>query len=100
MKYDKKICLILSTIIERVSDKDEDKKISVSSLVDKILPTFQKSSAISLVEILEVEYLLLGEWGECGLAVFLDGKYQEVIRLAYETTSRNIKSWIIQEKRG
>lgn len=97
MKYDERICKILSNLIEVIPpEKRENYVIPVKDLVPEVKGTMTKHFLESLLNTLQIEYVIPGDDGECGLAVFLDRDIREVIRLTFEGSSEGIHSWITE----
>lgn len=96
MKYDKKICKILSDLIDVIpSEKARESKFlkleTFPALIERGMTQYYVEE---LLNVLSIEFVIFGDDGECGLAVFLDDDYKEVIRLAFEQSSKGTHSWI------
>lgn len=88
-----KLCHLVSEFLNEISHKTRSGR-QVLQVRDYFSP--QKSYMLSaFFDIADIDYVFFGTWGECGMAVFLDGDMVEVFRVAFvdEETTR---CWFIK----
>lgn len=97
-QFEEKICSYFNTLLDTIPYKkrNKEKLVLVESYLPKIKGTYLQESVYSLIGILEIKYMIFGEWGECGLVIFLDYNLKEIVRLAYED-SNSTRSWFVKE---
>lgn len=97
-RFEKKICGYFDKLLDTVTFKERklEKLVLVELYLPKIKGTILQACVSNLVSILDIKYMIFGEWGECGLVIFLDHDLKEVVRLAYED-SNSTRSWFVKE---
>jgi hypothetical protein len=97
MNYQKRICLLLSKIVKKVPYKIRENGIhQVPTYVGKIEGTYEQHLAQTLIIILDIKTMVFSSCGECGLVIFFDSEFKEVIRMAFEENSKGISAWIVK----
>lgn len=99
MKYKERIAELLANLIKTVPyNKREGRVHSAVKMVGSISGTALKCRTDDLLDVLDIEFVLFGTWGECGMAIFLDSNLKEVVRVAFENSDSTVHAWLLEDE--
>jgi hypothetical protein len=97
MKYQERILKLCARIIRDTSRIRTEASIYN---VHEILSRMAAASRVEkFVELFRIESVVYGNSGECGLAVFMDSEFKEIIRVLFEEDSDGVRCWFPEESK-